>query len=74
MSNKLGVYVCECGPNISAKIDIEKVMKEISELKDFQDTELIVKNHKLLCSVAGKQFLEKEIKEEEKAGEAVATE
>ncbi len=63
MSEKVGIFVCECGPNIASKVDIDKIKQNISELEDFQDKELVVKNHKLLCSVEGKKFLEKEIKD-----------
>ena len=63
MSEKIGIYVCECGPNIASKVDIEKIMDEISKLEDFKDKELVVKRHKLLCSNEGKGFLEKEINE-----------
>ncbi len=62
MSDKIGIYICECGPNISSKVDIDRIIEEISALKDFQDKELIVKRHKLLCSVAGKAYLEEEIR------------
>ncbi|MBU4486216.1 MAG: FAD-dependent oxidoreductase [Candidatus Delongbacteria bacterium] len=62
MSDKIGIFVCECGPNIAGRVDIDKIVKEISELKDFNDKELVVKKHKLLCSVGGKKFLEEEIK------------
>lgn len=63
MSEKIGIYVCECGPNIASKVDIEKIIQEISNLEDFKDIELVVKNHKLLCSVDGKKYLENEINE-----------
>jgi len=63
MSDKIGIYICECGPNIASKVDIEKIMQELAELKDFKDKELVIKNHKLLCSVEGKKFLEDEINE-----------
>jgi heterodisulfide reductase subunit A2 len=63
MSEKIGIYVCECGPNIASKVDIEKIMQELAKLEDFKDKELIIKNHKLLCSVEGKKFLEDEINE-----------
>ncbi len=63
MSEKIGIYVCECGPNIASKVDIEKIMQELGNLEDFKDKELVIKNHKLLCSVDGKKFLEDEIKE-----------
>jgi len=63
MSEKIGIYVCECGPNIASKVDIEKIMQELAELEDYKDKELVIKNHKLLCSVEGKKFLEDEINE-----------
>ena len=61
MKEKIGIYVCECGPNIADKVDIEKIISEVSALKDFKDKELVVKQHKLLCSNDGKKFLEEEI-------------
>jgi heterodisulfide reductase subunit A len=63
MSEKIGIYVCECGPNIASKVDIEKIMQELAKLEDYKDKELVIKNHKLLCSVEGKKFLENEINE-----------
>ena len=63
MSEKIGIYVCECGPNIADKVHIDKIMEDVSKLPDFQDKELVVRNHKLLCSVDGKKFLEDEINE-----------
>jgi heterodisulfide reductase subunit A len=63
MSMKIGVYVCECGPNISDRVDIDAVIEEVSSLEEFEDVELIVKRYKLLCSNEGQVFLENEIKE-----------
>jgi len=65
MKEKIGIYVCECGPNIASKVDIERILQEVSQLEDFKDKELVVKNHKLLCSVDGKKYLENEINENE---------
>jgi len=61
MNAQIGVYVCECGPNIKDRIDIDKVIEEISSLENVK----IVKRYPLLCSNDGKKFLEKEIKKEE---------
>jgi heterodisulfide reductase subunit A len=58
MQRKIGVYVCECGPNISEKIDIDKVITAISSTTDAA----VVEKFKLLCSADGKKFLEDEIK------------
>lgn len=64
MKEKVGVYVCECGPNIGDKVDVPRILEELSSLSEFKDCELVVKNHKLLCSADGKVFLEKEIRDE----------
>jgi len=58
MERKIGVYVCECGPNIAEKIDIDKVIDEISSNEDVA----VIERFKLLCSADGKKFLEEEIK------------
>ncbi len=63
MSERIGVYVCECGSNISDRVNINKILKKISSLEEYQDKEFIVKSYKLLCSKEGREFLEKEIKE-----------
>ncbi|MBN2543330.1 CoB--CoM heterodisulfide reductase iron-sulfur subunit A family protein [bacterium] len=60
MSDKIGVYVCECGPNIGEAIDIDKVIEAISPIEDVA----VVRRHKLLCSGDGQNFLVDEIKNE----------
>ena len=57
MERKIGVYICECGPNIAEKIDIDTVIKAITPLDDV----VVVEKFKLLCSTEGKEFLGKEI-------------
>lgn len=58
MERKIGVYLCECGPNISEKVDLDRVKKEISPIDDVA----VVEKFKLLCSADGKKFLKEEIK------------
>jgi len=58
MTMKIGVYICECGPNISEKVDIDKVIDAVSSMSDVA----VVDRYKLLCSSDGKKFLEEEIK------------
>jgi len=58
MEKKIGVYVCECGPNIAEKVDIDKVINAVSSI----DGVAVAEKYKLLCSVDGKKFLEDEIK------------
>ncbi len=63
MKAKVGIYICECGPNISERVDIPKISEELLSSGRYDDVELIVKNYGLLCSGDGKTFLEEEIKE-----------
>ena len=58
MDIKIGVYICECGPNIAEKVDIDKVIKAVSSV----DNVAVVEKYKLLCSGDGKKFLEEQIK------------
>ena len=58
MEQKIGVYICECGPNISEKVDIDKVIQAVKPL----DGVAVVEKFKLLCSEDGKKFLVEQIK------------
>ncbi len=61
MEEKIGVYICECGPNIADNINIDKVVETISSLPSVK----IVERHKLLCSEDGKKFLKESIQKNE---------
>jgi len=61
MNKNIGVYVCECGPNIPERIDIDKVVNEISSMDEVKT----VKKYSLMCSNDGKKFLKQEIEKEE---------
>jgi heterodisulfide reductase subunit A len=63
MKAKIGVYVCECGPNIGQSIDIPRVLETIPALEGYGDVELVAKSFGLLCSPDGKEHLKKEITE-----------
>jgi heterodisulfide reductase subunit A len=60
MNEKIGVYVCECGPNIKDRVDIDKIIEDISSIENVKT----VKKFGLLCSNDGKKYLEEEIKKE----------
>jgi heterodisulfide reductase subunit A len=62
MRAKVGVYICECGPNIAEKIDIDGIIAGLSEFDGFGEIELVVKRYGFLCSKSGKEFLEEEIR------------
>lgn len=57
---KIGVYFCNCGTNISDKVDSEKVKEKV--LKD-PGNEIHFKAIDFMCSEDGKEALEKDLKE-----------
>jgi len=61
MKAKVGVYICECGPNIAGKADLDKIITYLSEFEGFGEVELVVKKYGFLCSGQGKVYLEEEI-------------
>jgi heterodisulfide reductase subunit A len=63
MKAKIGVYVCECGPNIGQSIDIPTVLEAVPALEGYDDVEIVSKSFGLLCSGDGKEYLKKEIGE-----------
>lgn len=65
MKKKIGVYICECGPNIADNVEIDRIIEAVSSIDKFEDAEFVVKNYGLLCSVQGKEYLEQEINENE---------
>jgi heterodisulfide reductase subunit A len=59
MAKKIGVYVCECGNNIVDNVDIDRVIKTISPMRNVE----VVERYRLLCSEDGKKFLKQSIKD-----------
>ncbi len=53
MKQRIGVYICSCGTNISNALDIGELSGYSSSLNDVA----YVKAHDLLCSQEGKNFL-----------------
>lgn len=55
---KIGLYLCECGPNIAQAIDLDEITEAIKK-----DNKVAgIERHKLLCSDDGKKFLAESIK------------
>ena len=57
MADRVGVYICECGPNIKDALDLEAVVRYAASLADV----VVAKPFGLLCSPDGRLFIEKEI-------------
>jgi heterodisulfide reductase subunit A len=56
---KIGVYICQCGINIAATVDVEKVAEEIGKLPNVAAS----KFYKYMCSDPGQELIKKDIKE-----------
>ncbi len=56
---RIGVYVCECGINIAATVDVEKVAKAAESLPGVK----ISRYYKYMCSDPGQDMIKKDIKE-----------
>ena len=54
-----GVFICNCGGNISDKIDIEKVKDAVSKLESVE----LVESTDFLCSITGLNQIKREIAE-----------
>ena len=61
MDRKIGVYVCECGPNIANAMDVDRIIEAVSGMENV----VFVEKYKLLCSPDGKKYLAEQIKEHE---------
>jgi len=53
MTEKIGVYVCECGPNIKDAMDLETVVKFAQDLEGV----VFAKTFRTLCSEDGKNLI-----------------
>lgn len=56
---KIGFYVCHCGHNIAAQVDVEDVQKFASELPGVT----VSRDYKYMCSDPGQELIQKDIKE-----------
>jgi heterodisulfide reductase subunit A len=60
MSEKIGVYVCHCGTNISHTVDVEDVTGFASGLLDVA----VARDYKYMCSDPGQDLIKKDIVEQ----------
>ena len=58
MSNRIGVFVCHCGINIAATVDVEELTKYAANL----DNVVVSKDYKYMCSDRGAKLIKESIK------------
>src|SRR5208283_4203639 len=56
---KIGVYICHCGANIAATIDVESLSNNVKNMTGV----VIVRTNKYTCSDPGQDVIKKDIKE-----------
>ncbi len=60
---RIGVYVCHCGSNIAATVDVEDVATWAGE--ELKDRGVVVsRDYKFMCSSLGQELIEKDIAEQ----------
>jgi len=59
MAERVGVYICECGPNIKEAVDVG----ELTIYAQGLESVVLAKPFNLLCSASGQELLSKDIKE-----------
>ncbi len=58
MTNKIGVFVCHCGINISQNVDVKALTKYAKDLKDV----VVSESYKYMCSDSGANLIKDSIK------------
>ena len=58
-NERIGVYICHCGVNISHTVDVEGIAESIGQRKDVA----IARTYKFMCSNTGQEFIQKDIQE-----------
>lgn len=56
---RTGVYICRCGTNIAATVDVESVVKFAQELGDV----ILAREYTYMCSNPGQDLIKEDIKE-----------
>lgn len=57
---RIGVYICHCGTNISATVDVEKVQDYASNLPNV----VVARDYPYMCSDPGQNLIKKDIRSE----------
>lgn len=60
-TNRIGVFLCHCGGNISDNVDLDKIEEKLSE----NDEVFSIKHHENLCSLEGRNIIKDQILRED---------
>lgn len=56
---RIGVYVCECGGNISNTVDVDDVVGAVSDMPGV----VLARKHRYMCSGSGQDTIQKDIRD-----------
>ena len=56
---RIGVYVCHCGTNIAATVDVEEVAEFASKMRNV----VVSRAYRYMCSEPGQEMIKKDIRE-----------
>jgi heterodisulfide reductase subunit A len=59
MASRIGVYVCHCGINVAATVDVEAVAEYAGELPHV----VVARDYMYMCSDPGQEMIQKDIRE-----------
>jgi heterodisulfide reductase subunit A len=59
VDERIGVFVCECGPNIAGNVDIDRLLEAAAAMSGV----VLAERHKLMCSPDGQKFVAEKIAE-----------
>ncbi len=68
MGNKIGVFVCHCGINISQTVDVKELVDYAKDL----DGVVVTKDYKYMCSDVGANLIKNSIKKDKLDGVVIA--
>jgi heterodisulfide reductase subunit A len=68
MSRRIGVYVCHCGSNIAAKVDVKAVAEVAGKFPDV----VVAREYQFMCSDPGQELVRQDIKDYHLDGVVVA--
>ena len=57
---RIGVYICECGINIGAIIDVQDVVRFAQDLPNV----VVARQHRYTCSEAGQEMIKQDIRQQ----------
>jgi heterodisulfide reductase subunit A len=59
MEKRIGVYICHCGLNIAATVDVEEVARYARNLESV----VVSRDYRYMCSAPGQELIKNDIKE-----------